>query len=57
MSGEISVISTIDTAHEDMIVSYCYSVVFVKREMSYANVLFIWSIVSLYSYSTCGLNA
>ena len=33
MSGEISVINTIDTAHEDMIVSYCYSVPFVEGRL------------------------
>lgn len=34
MSGEISVINTIDTAHEDMIVSYCFTVVFIDRQIS-----------------------
>ena len=31
MSGEISVINTIDTAHEDMIVSHCF-VVYVEGQ-------------------------
>jgi len=52
MAGEISVINTIDTAHENMIVSYCYRFALWEAELSYTAVLFIWSIIFVCLYDS-----